>query len=790
MKKLFRKIAIIGTLSGMLFGLEGCAGDLLDTSPSYSFSSSNVWTSPILARAAVMGVYNELYEKFSKNYDSPSIGIPFDAWSSVMDIDMNWKNNCFVISGSCTPSNGNVGNHYKYYYTVVYRANDVINNIDNVPEMDDSEKARLKAECKFLRAWAYYHLNVLWRGVPIYMENVESSEATKARSSEAEVWEQVLSDLTDCINEPNLLGKYAQGNSSYGRITKGAAYAFRGYTYQFMGDYAKALADFEAIEGLGYALYSPSNGVKGNRDFFQLFKPANEQCDEMIFSVQCVETSGMGNPRGINYGNRCTGGSAWNNYLPNPAFVEMYECADGSEFDWEKYCPGWHSMTPQERVAFFLRDGLQSGKGEWGTTEATSNYQALYNNMVSYGADMSKYLDQGNEARIRQAYEDRDPRLMQSIITPYSTYDGNQAGVGNHTWTLRWPYILDAGEPYDIRTDTNSKFYYLWRKYVTENDECTTRWVYSEDIILCRYAEILLRRAECLNELGRTSEAVAFVNRIRQRVGHVLLNDQAYPATIVSGQEDMRQRIRKEFYVELGGEDSMFFNELRWGTWYDRKFKDHSSGQVGELNTNGLMQIWGETTYKHLSVGEQIKIDIRTDTNSKFYYLWRKYVTENDECTTRWVYSEDIILCRYAEILLRRAECLNELGRTSEAVAFVNRIRQRVGHVLLNDQAYPATIVSGQEDMRQRIRKEFYVELGGEDSMFFNELRWGTWYDRKFKDHSSGQVGELNTNGLMQIWGETTYKHLSVGEQIKIWPIPAKEREMNSNLTQNPGWQD
>ena len=36
-----------------------------------------------------------------------------------------------------------------------------------------------------------------------------------------------------------------------------------------MGDYAKALADFEAIEGLGYALYSPSNGVKGNRDFFQ-----------------------------------------------------------------------------------------------------------------------------------------------------------------------------------------------------------------------------------------------------------------------------------------------------------------------------------------------------------------------------------------------------------------------------------------------------------------------------------------------------------------------------------------
>ena len=599
MKKIFKKTIITLTVSVMLCGFSSCESGLLETSPSDSFSSGNVWTSPVLARAAV---------RFSQNYTSGTLGIPSDAWSSVMDIDMNWKNNCFVISGSCTPSTNQITDHYKFYYTIIYRANDVINNIDNVPEMLDSEKSQLKAECKFLRAWSYYYLNVLWRGVPIYTENVATTEATKARSSEADVWNIIISDLTDCINESNLPSKYAKGNSNYGRITKGAAYAFRGQVYQFLGDYSNALGDFESIEGLGYSLYSPSNGSKGNDDFFQLFKPANEQCDEMIFSIQCVETTNMGNPRAINYGNRVTGGSAWNNYLPNPAFVEMYECADGSEFDWEHYCSGWHSMTPKERVAFFLRNGLKSGDGDWGTTEATSNYQALYNNMVAYGADMNKYLDQGNEERVRQAYEDRDPRLMQSIITPYSTYNGNQSGIGNHTWTLRWPYILDAGEPYDIRTDTNSKFYYLWRKYVPEYDECTTRWVYSEDIILCRYAEILLRRAECLNELGRTTEAITYVNMVRQRAAHVLLNDPANPATLVSGVDDMRKRIRKEFYVELGGEDSMFFNELRWDTWYDRKFKDHSSKQVGVLNSNGLMQIWGETTYKHLSVGEQIKI--------------------------------------------------------------------------------------------------------------------------------------------------------------------------------------
>ena len=218
----------------------------------------------------------------------------------------------------------------------------MINHIDNVPEMNAGEKAQLKAEAKFLRAWAYYNLNVLWRGVPIYTENVESTAATKARNSETEVWNQVITDLSEAI--PDLPDKVNGG----GKASKGAAYAFRGIAYQWTKEYAKALADFEAIGNLGFALFSPSNGAPGNRDYFQLFKPANEQSAEMIFAVECVATTGMGNPRGINYGNRVTGGSAWNNYLPNPAYVERFENADGSRFDWEQYLPGYKSLTPNK----------------------------------------------------------------------------------------------------------------------------------------------------------------------------------------------------------------------------------------------------------------------------------------------------------------------------------------------------------------------------------------------------------------------------------------------------------
>ena len=38
--------------------------------------------------------------------------------------------------------------------------------------------------------------------------------------------------------------------------------------------------------------------------------------------------------------------------------------------------------------------------------------------------------------------------------------------------------------------------------------------------------------------------------------------------------------------------------------------------------------------------------------------------------------------------------------------------------------------------------------------------------------------------------GTPVVEWLSVGAHSTIWPIPAAERQMNRNLTQNPGWMD
>ena len=168
--------------------------------------------------------------------------------------------------------------------------------------------------------------------------------------------------------------------------------------------------------------------------------------------------------------------------------------------------------------------------------------------------------------------------------------------------------------------------------------------------------------------------------------------------------------------------------------------------------------------------------DIRTDTNDKFYYLIRKFVYEGTEHTIMERSPIDIPLIRYADVLLNLAEALTEQGKWEEAIPYVNDVRNRVGAQALNSNDY--TTVKGLDDMRQRIRKERYWELAFEEYMFFDELRWGTWKEKKFYEG----------NGLMEVWGNTTYSYMWGGDYLWKWAVPASEMEKNSNLVQNEGW--
>ncbi len=551
----------------------------MDLSPNGSPSDSNVWSTASLAEQTVAGVYNQLYVEYSDVANGW-----FDIWSSSMDygIGIAPTFNFLFGTNSSSSEKGSLVQWQRNYKGII-KANDVIANITKVEGLDEDKKSRYVSECIFLRSWWYYRLNILYGGVPYYRDPIKDiDEAVLARSTQDEVWQYIVEDLTQCINNPDLPNKYSAGDSDYGHITKGAAYALRGKVYLWMKEWQKAAADFQAVKDCGYSLYEGA----GDQSYKQLFKLANEQCDEMIFSLQCVDKEEYSHRKNRGFGNRCLppdasgNGLGWNNYIINPQMAELYENSDGSKFNWDDYIPGYNEMGINARMVYFLRNNI------------TETERA---NAVAAGADMSKYDPTGNEERIKKAYAHRDPRMAMSIITPYASFIGGVEGTPKE-YVMRYPFRSYTTYG-DLKTDTSLKFYYLNRKFVGEGLEFQN--IYSElDLPLIRYADVLLNWAEALNELGDLQGAIDKVNEVRSRAGAQLLETNEY--THVTGKEDMHQRIMNERHIELLGEDVIFFDELRWKTWKDLKFFVNKEGKV-----NGMTQIWGTTTNNYVWGGDQ-----------------------------------------------------------------------------------------------------------------------------------------------------------------------------------------
>nr|WP_199002381.1 RagB/SusD family nutrient uptake outer membrane protein [Flavobacterium sp. ASV13] len=158
-------------------------------------------------------------------------------------------------------------------------------------------------------------------------------------------------------------------------------------------------------------------------------------------------------------------------------------------------------------------------------------------------------------------------------IAGYSNVQGAR-GAGGWGWGFNTPSqsLLNAYEAGDLRKDAtiifrNSTLYdgrvvpstvenamYNFKAY---SSSFTDAWETDANIKYLRYGEVLLMKAEALNELGQTSAAIPLLNDIRHRAG---LGDT--PAT---SQAAVRTAIWKERRVELAFEFDRFFDLVRTG---------------------------------------------------------------------------------------------------------------------------------------------------------------------------------------------------------------------------------
>jgi hypothetical protein len=134
----------------------------------------------------------------------------------------------------------------------------------------------------------------------------------------------------------------------------------------------------------------------------------------------------------------------------------------------------------------------------------------------------------------------------QSLYDAYSAVDTRRDATIIH----RDMTLYDG---YYVGPNTENKFYNYKAYSSNYRDQAST----DVNIRYLRYAEVLLIRAEAMNELGQTSAAIPFLNQVRNRA-----NIGNTPAT---SQADVRLDIWKQRRLELAFEHDRWFDLVRTG---------------------------------------------------------------------------------------------------------------------------------------------------------------------------------------------------------------------------------
>lgn len=151
---------------------------------------------------------------------------------------------------------------------------------------------------------------------------------------------------------------------------------------------------------------------------------------------------------------------------------------------------------------------------------------------------------------LKAAYEPGDPRQDKTIIKLGDVLDGI-------------PIVGDGSTP-DVTLDTDGvtiiETECYNRKVWTPGDNVPTQFGHHRRIL--RYADVLLMASEALNENGKTTDALTYLNMVRARArdGNPVL-----PDIVETDKNLLRDIILKERRIELALEGHRFFDLIRTG---------------------------------------------------------------------------------------------------------------------------------------------------------------------------------------------------------------------------------
>lgn len=414
-----------------------------------------------------------------------------------------------------------------------------IENADRVPDMEQTEKNRLKAEAKVIIASRYFDMFRHFGGLPLVDKTYDVEGAYEIPRATAEATVNFMVDLLDqTINDDDFPWSLSTDDTNWqGRMTKAAAMALKckillfaasplfnsnqpycneapqdavtnlqvwygGYNESWWNRlYEACKSFFDALSDNGvYELMQASGtNVSDYRSAFYKAYFERQNNTELLISTR-IRTYANGGSwdyrwfRSGEYAFPDNGG-----YTPTLEYMEMFPMSDGKPFDSDK----------------LLADGAHPF--------FTDND---YNKPV------------------------RDPRL-------YETMWVNGDSYGDHAAEY-WIGGRDNIDNTEKETGMVATGFSLCKFFKTGSISCYPQWPY------LRLAEVYLIYAEALLYQDKLPDAIQQVNKVRARVGLDGLAECNPTKNLTSDKEALLEEILRERACELGLEDVRFFDLIRY----------------------------------------------------------------------------------------------------------------------------------------------------------------------------------------------------------------------------------
>ena len=421
--------------------------------------------------------------------------------------------------------------HYRGLYLSIYPDNLVIEYFGNKADATDYQKQAV-AEARVLRAYNYFLLAFYW-GTPPFVDHLLDASVIPVKSddenspegspkSQQEYFRWVGDQCMLAADNLPERQSTADKEGAY-RVTKGFAWAMAGKAYMFAGDYAKAKDCLKKVIDSGkYAL------VPGS-EFMDQFHIQGDGSPEKVFEVNFRYNAAAGEwSDGSGYG--------WNVHStwmePNSMQIRSDKFKKPPLQAYTGNVQGWGSIGVPEWFgeAFALNDnGHKNPRGEKGEYQS-DRFRATLAHIddLIYGETGIEVIDKYYSKLAGMSHADK---VKNSNI-------GIKAGRKGHygqSFFIPIKHVIRAGDAVEGENNSFSSGHRL------------------NNIIIMRYAEVLLNYAECCARTNDNATAKTYVNMIQERAGSKTISDNVDLETV-----------KKEKCWELWFEGCRYMDLMRW----------------------------------------------------------------------------------------------------------------------------------------------------------------------------------------------------------------------------------